>query len=172
MSKKRKTQLKLKFNSFFFSNTNLCSLIGNTQCDFSAPQILREINFGHFEAPKNVILTIWAASNFEFFCEVLSFSSVEFLEKIKIQCFQNCFKKQYLLFWNQQKLFSRKIREPGKLLISTQWSIYSQSQLDCPGLYTNRFVTKVWIFETDCLDLGQCVQSWNFWWNQIKLCKL
>ena len=26
--------------------------------DFSANQILREINFGHFEAPKTAILTI------------------------------------------------------------------------------------------------------------------
>ena len=45
-------------------------LVGNTQCgifrDFSATQILREINFGHFEAPKTAILTIWVALNFEF----------------------------------------------------------------------------------------------------------
>ena len=34
--------------------------------DFSANQILREINFGHFEAPKTAILTIWVALNFEF----------------------------------------------------------------------------------------------------------
>ena len=33
--------------------------------DFSATQISREINFGHFEAPKIAILTIWAAVNFE-----------------------------------------------------------------------------------------------------------
>ena len=33
--------------------------------DFSATQILREINYGHFEAPKTAILTIWAALNFE-----------------------------------------------------------------------------------------------------------
>ena len=29
-------------------------------------QILREINFGHFEAPKSTILTILEALNFEF----------------------------------------------------------------------------------------------------------
>ena len=34
--------------------------------DFSATQILREINFGHFEAPKTATLTILAALNFEF----------------------------------------------------------------------------------------------------------
>ena len=34
--------------------------------DFSASQILREINFGYFEAPKTAILTICAALNFEF----------------------------------------------------------------------------------------------------------
>ena len=34
--------------------------------DFSATQILREINFGHSEAPKTAILTFWVALNFEF----------------------------------------------------------------------------------------------------------
>ena len=34
--------------------------------DFSATQILREINVGHFEPPKIAILTISAALNFEF----------------------------------------------------------------------------------------------------------
>ena len=34
--------------------------------DFSAIPILREINFGHFEAPKTAILNIWAALNFDF----------------------------------------------------------------------------------------------------------
>ena len=45
---------------------------------FSTAQILREINFGHFEAPKTAILTIWAVLNFESFeiydifkCEIL-----------------------------------------------------------------------------------------------------
>ena len=33
---------------------------------FSAAHILREINFGHFEAPETAILTIRAALNFEF----------------------------------------------------------------------------------------------------------
>ena len=33
--------------------------------DFFATQILREINFGHFEAPKTAILTIWADMNLE-----------------------------------------------------------------------------------------------------------
>ena len=32
--------------------------------NFSATQILREINFGHFEEPKTVILTILVALNF------------------------------------------------------------------------------------------------------------
>ena len=34
--------------------------------DFSATQILREINFGYFEGPKTAFSTIWAAVNFEF----------------------------------------------------------------------------------------------------------
>ena len=32
--------------------------------DFSATNMLREINFGHFEAPNSAILTILAAPNF------------------------------------------------------------------------------------------------------------
>ena len=32
--------------------------------NFSATQILREINLGHFEEPKTAILTILAALNF------------------------------------------------------------------------------------------------------------
>ena len=43
--------------------------------DLSDSQILREINFGHFEAAKTAILTICAALNFEY-CEFLTFSSV------------------------------------------------------------------------------------------------
>ena len=34
--------------------------------DFSAIQILREITFGHLEAPKTAILTVWLGLNFEF----------------------------------------------------------------------------------------------------------
>ena len=34
--------------------------------DISATHNFREINFGHFEAPKTAILTICAALNFEF----------------------------------------------------------------------------------------------------------
>ena len=34
--------------------------------DYSDTQILREINFSHFEAQKTAILTKWAAVNFEF----------------------------------------------------------------------------------------------------------
>ena len=33
--------------------------------DFFATQILREINFGHFEAQKTAILTILTALNFD-----------------------------------------------------------------------------------------------------------
>ena len=34
--------------------------------DFSATQILREINFGHFEALRIAIITILATLNFKF----------------------------------------------------------------------------------------------------------
>ena len=45
---------------FFNESTDLGSLIKNAYIiwklqDFSAPQILREINFGHFEAPKTAM---------------------------------------------------------------------------------------------------------------------
>ena len=50
--------------------------------DLSATQILREIKFGHFEAPKTAIFTILAALNFEFL-ELLTFSHVKFFQKIK-----------------------------------------------------------------------------------------
>ena len=50
--------------------TDLGSLIGNTQMrkfqDFLETQILREINFGQFEAPKTSILTILAFLTFDF----------------------------------------------------------------------------------------------------------
>ena len=49
--------------------TDLGSLTGNTpwgNSGFSANQILHEIKFGHFEAPKTAILIFWAALNFEF----------------------------------------------------------------------------------------------------------
>ena len=52
--------------------------------DFSANQILREINFGHFEAPKTAILTIWVAMNFKFLGTYDIFKCETF-PKIKIQ---------------------------------------------------------------------------------------
>ena len=51
--------------------------------DFSGTRILREINFGHFEAPKTAILTIWAAVNFEFL-GTIDISKCEIFLKIKI----------------------------------------------------------------------------------------
>ena len=48
--------------------------------DFSAIQILREINVGHYEAPQIAILTIWAALNFNFW-GLLTFSNVKFFPK-------------------------------------------------------------------------------------------
>ena len=56
--------------------------------DISATQILREINFGQFEAPKTTILTIWAALNFEFL-GTLDIFKIEIFPKIKIHSLQN-----------------------------------------------------------------------------------
>ena len=55
--------------------------------DFSATEILREINFSHFEAPITAILTIWALMNFEFLGTFDIFKSEMFL-KIIIQSLQ------------------------------------------------------------------------------------
>ena len=51
---------------------------------FSANQILCEIKFGHFEAPKTAIWTILAALNFEFLGTIDIFKC-EIFPKIKIQ---------------------------------------------------------------------------------------
>ena len=61
--------------------------------DFSATQILREINFGHFEAPKNASLTILVALNFRFF-EIHKVSKIANFDLLKAA-----------------KLISRKIQE-------------------------------------------------------------
>ena len=57
--------------------------------DFSATPILREINFGHLEAPKTAILTIWAALNYEFLGTFDIFKG-EIFPKIKIESLQSC----------------------------------------------------------------------------------
>ena len=62
---------------------------------FSATQILREINFGHFETPKTAILTIYAALNFEFL-QIFAIFKCEFFLKVKIQSLQNCYNGNFL----------------------------------------------------------------------------
>ena len=57
--------------------------------DNFATQNLREINFGHFEAPKIAILTISAAVNFEF-VGIFDIVKPEMILEIKIQSLQNC----------------------------------------------------------------------------------
>ena len=57
--------------------------------DFSAAQILREINFGHFDAPKIAIFIIWAGLNFEYLCTFGIFKCEIFLI-IKTHSLQNC----------------------------------------------------------------------------------
>ena len=57
--------------------------------DFSATQILREINFGHFEATKTAILTIWVVLNFEFL-GIFDIVKREIFPRIKIQNPKNC----------------------------------------------------------------------------------
>ena len=55
--------------------------------DFSAIQILREINFGHFEASKTAILTVWAAPNF--WClDIFDIFNCEIFQKSKYEAFK------------------------------------------------------------------------------------
>ena len=75
--------------------------------DFSPTQILREINFGHFEAQKTAILSIWAALSFEFL-DTFDIFKCENFPKIKIQRLKNC---QNDSFWPSkicQNLFHAK----------------------------------------------------------------
>ena len=52
--------------------------------DFSATHILRKINFGHFEAQKTAILTIWAALNFRIL-DIFDISKCEIPKKSKVK---------------------------------------------------------------------------------------
>ena len=99
--------------------------------DYSEYQILCEINFGSFEAPKTAILTNWAALNFDSFWhfQVWNFSKNQYAKPPK------WLKWQFLTLWNQLKLIWRKIRVAGKLLNFITVYIHSQkSQLGCLGL--------------------------------------
>ena len=56
--------------------------------DFSATQILREINFGHLKAPITDNLTIWTTLDFEF-VETFDIFKCEIAQKkIKLQSLQ------------------------------------------------------------------------------------
>ena len=77
--------------------------------DFSATQILREINFGHLDAPNTAILTIWPVLNLEF-VRIFDISKSENFSKSKNSNPSKLLKRQFLNFWNQPKLISRKIR--------------------------------------------------------------
>ena len=89
-------------DSWSCENTDLGSLIGKWEYtmwkfqDFSATQILREINFGHFEAPKTAILTIWAPLDFKFLgtsdifkCEISQKFKIQSLKMFKTAVFDH-----------------------------------------------------------------------------------
>ena len=52
--------------------------------DFSATQILRKINFGHLEALKTPILTIWTALYFQVL-GIFDYSSVKYFQRSKFK---------------------------------------------------------------------------------------
>ena len=96
--------------------------------DFSATQILREINFGYLKPQRTAILTIPAAVNFEFL-GILAFSTVKF-PKSQNSKLPKLVKWQLLTYWNQPRLISRKIRGAGKLLnLSTVPKVMSTTVL-------------------------------------------
>ena len=120
--------------------TDLGSLIGNLQCwnfriflplRFYAKSILVILR------PQKLPfwLTIWVALNFTFYGNILHFHAWNF-SKNQNWKHPRLLKVQFLTFWNQPKLISRKIREAQKLLnFYALWNIYRQySQLGCPGL--------------------------------------
>ena len=76
--------------------------------DLSAIQILREINFGHFEASKTAIWTIWAALNFEFLrtddilkCENFLNIKIQSLQIVKMAIFDQLEPAKIDFTWNQ-----------------------------------------------------------------------
>ena len=66
--------------------------------DFSGTHILREINSGHFQAPKFAILTIYAALNFDV-VYILDIFMCDIFKKVKIQNLQNY---QNDIFWTSE----------------------------------------------------------------------
>ena len=70
-------------------HTNLGSLISSAQYGhfriFLPLNIVREMNFGPFDAPKTVILTIWAALNFKFLENFVIFICEIFPKMVKWQ---------------------------------------------------------------------------------------
>ena len=75
--------------------------------DFSVTQILCEINFGHFEAPKSANLTNSAARNFEFL-GIFDIVKCDIFPKIKIQCLKNCETTVYDLLKSAKLDFTSK----------------------------------------------------------------
>ena len=77
---------------------------------FSATLILREINFNWFQRVKNCIQYFWIL----IFGQFLIFSNMEF-PKNQDSKPPKWIKWQFLTFWNQPKLISRKMTVAGKL---------------------------------------------------------
>ena len=61
----------------------------HSNMDFYAPQKLREIIFGHFEAPKNCHFDHFSSSEFDFL-GTFDIFNCEIFPKIKTQSLQNC----------------------------------------------------------------------------------
>ena len=95
--------------------------------EFSATQMLREINFGHSEAPKKLPLWPYDQVWFLNFWIFLTFLSVKFPISQNSKP-PKLLKWQFLALWIQPKLISRQISMAGKLLNFVEYPQSPQSK--------------------------------------------
>ena len=111
---------------------------------FSAFQILREINIGHFEALKPAIWSLNYLSSSEFldFWIFFTFSSFKF-PKDPIQSLQNCFTASYWPSEVSQNWFHAKSKGQEKIYLSFRSLEYPQSKFP---IRLPRSVHSIWMF--------------------------
>ena len=85
--------------------------------DFSATQILREINFAHFRVSKTVIFAVFEAMNIDF-CQFQPTKKIMNSSKTKFRASRNVKMALFKLF-KSLKMFSHKIRMVVKSFFHT-----------------------------------------------------
>ena len=113
--------------------------------------------FWSFWNPKKCYFDHLSSSKFWIFANFWHFQVWNFC-KIQNSMLSRLLKQQYLLFWNQQKLFSHKIRGAGKLLsFHTVEYLQSKFPIRLSRSVHLQICHKSLNFWDRCLDLGQCV---------------